>query len=102
MSMQFDPVPDVPEHPPATAPLPDPPMACPEALATWKVKVCPTSPAPVAVDCVGGTDRDVMTSPELQPEQVNAWPTTKGRAWAARPPVMVTVLPAHVAVENVA
>ena len=38
-----------------------------------------------------------MTNPVLQPEQLSACPTTKGRAFAARPPVTVATLPVHVA-----
>ena len=52
-SMQFDPTPDVPEQVPVSVPDPLPPIV--PLAVMWKV--CPTSPRPAAVDCVGGTSR---------------------------------------------
>ena len=66
-----------------------------EALTVmWKV--CPTSPAPDALSCVGGTSIEVMNLPVVQPAQVINWPSTKGRAFAAMPPVIVICAPAIV------
>ena len=55
-SMQFDPIPAVPEQPPVIVPLPEPPIA---PLAV-KVKVLPTCPAPLTVDCVGAADTETI------------------------------------------
>ena len=74
-------------------PDPEPPMF-PFARM---VKVCPTWPAPVAGDWVGGSETNKATRFALQPEQLSAWPGTNGRSPAAMPPVIVISAPLHVA-----
>ena len=91
--MQENEVPAVPPQPPVTVSVVETPNPWPDALVAVIEKLCPICPAPAAVDCVGGSETDVITSPLLQPAQVTAMPGTNGRAPADRPLEKVAVWP---------
>src|ERR1700722_16995423 len=94
MSMQFELVPLVPEHPAVTVSVVGPVRREPLAVI---VNVWPTCPWPVRVSCVGGRETAVMMRPVVQPEQDRTCPTTKGRALAEIPPVTTADDPVMVA-----
>jgi hypothetical protein len=99
MLMQFDPpLPDTLWQPAVIVLLP----VTPSAPLKVMVKDCPTSPAPAAVDCVGGTLTEVMTC-AVQLAHVTHCPSTNGLAWAVIPlPNVTTETPPTVATVPVA